>query len=54
DHDLGIGLRIKGYMRHGSHWKPLKHSLYTSVCIMNQHNTFQACIDCFQKLSHPV
>ncbi|ORE22154.1 hypothetical protein BCV71DRAFT_271918 [Rhizopus microsporus] len=27
---LGIGSRIKGYMRYGGHWKPLKRRLYTS------------------------
>ncbi|RCH89595.1 hypothetical protein CU097_009212 [Rhizopus azygosporus] len=51
---LDIGPRIKGYMRYGGHWKPLKHSLYTSVCITNEYNTSQTCIYCFQKLSHQV
>ncbi|CEG74498.1 hypothetical protein RMATCC62417_09702 [Rhizopus microsporus] len=54
DCGLGIDSRIKGYMRYGGHWKPLKHSLYTSVCITNEHNTSQTCIYCFQKLPHPV
>ncbi|ORE01445.1 hypothetical protein BCV72DRAFT_236348 [Rhizopus microsporus var. microsporus] len=54
DRGLGIGSRIKGYMRYGGYWKPLKHSLYTYVCITNEHNTSQTCSYCFQKLSHPV
>ncbi|RCH88096.1 hypothetical protein CU097_004618 [Rhizopus azygosporus] len=54
DRGLGIGSRIKGYMRYGGHWKPLKHSLYTSVCITSEHNTSQTCIYCFQKPSHPL
>ncbi|ORE04372.1 hypothetical protein BCV72DRAFT_182345, partial [Rhizopus microsporus var. microsporus] len=54
DRGLDVGSRIKGYMRYDDPWKALKHSLYTSVCITNQHNTFQAYIYCFQKLSHPV
>ncbi|ORE02002.1 hypothetical protein BCV72DRAFT_235454 [Rhizopus microsporus var. microsporus] len=51
---LGVGSRIKGYMRYGSYWKPLRHSLYTYVCITNEHNISQTCSYCFQKLSHPV
>ena len=54
DCGLGIGSRIKGYMRYGGHWKPLKHNLYTSVYITSKHNTFQTCIYYFQKLSHSV
>jgi hypothetical protein len=54
DRDLVVGSRTKGYMRYGGHWKPLKRSLYAYVCITNQHNASQACIYCFQKLSHPV
>ncbi|CAO3668667.1 unnamed protein product [Rhizopus microsporus] len=54
DCGLGIGSRIKGYMRYGGHWKPLKLNLYTSVCITSKHNTFQTCIYYFQKLSHSV
>ena len=44
DRGLGIGSRIKGYMRYGGHWKPLKHNTYTSICITSKHNTFQTCI----------
>ncbi|CEG79069.1 hypothetical protein RMATCC62417_13582 [Rhizopus microsporus] len=54
DRGLSVGSRIKGFMRYGGHWKSKKHSLYTTVCITNEHNTSQTCIYCFNKLSHPV
>ena len=54
DRGLSIGSRIKAFIRYGSHWKPKRHSLYTTVCITNEHNTSQTCIYRFNKLSHPV
>lgn len=54
DRGYGIGSAIKGHSRQGGVWKPRKHSLYTSVCITNEHNTSQTCLFCFEKLFHPI
>ncbi|CEG69214.1 hypothetical protein RMATCC62417_05327 [Rhizopus microsporus] len=53
DSELCFGSSIKGYQRYGGHWKPIKHSLYTSVCITSEYNTSQICIFCFKKLLNP-
>ncbi|CEJ02966.1 hypothetical protein RMCBS344292_16958 [Rhizopus microsporus] len=53
DSGLCFGSSIKGYQRYGGYWKPIKHSLYTSVCITSEYNTSQTCIFCFKKLLHP-
>ncbi|KAI8083462.1 hypothetical protein BDF21DRAFT_337087, partial [Thamnidium elegans] len=45
---------IKGHARQGDPWRPKKHSLYTSVCIKNEHNSFQTCVFCFRKSFHPT
>ncbi|KAI8091495.1 hypothetical protein BDF21DRAFT_332254, partial [Thamnidium elegans] len=44
DRGYGIGSTIKGHARQGGLWKPKKHSLYSSVCITNEHNSSQTCI----------
>ncbi|KAI8091641.1 hypothetical protein BDF21DRAFT_376460 [Thamnidium elegans] len=54
DRGYGIGSTIKGHARQGGLWKPKKHSLYSSVCITNEHNSSQTCIFCFKKLFHPI
>ncbi|KAI8355717.1 hypothetical protein BD560DRAFT_426601 [Blakeslea trispora] len=54
DRGYGIGSSIRGHVRLGGSWKPKKHSLYTSVCITNEHNTSQVCVFCFEKTSHPL
>ncbi|KAI8380047.1 hypothetical protein BD560DRAFT_388271 [Blakeslea trispora] len=41
DRGYGIGSSIRGHVRLDGSWKPKKHSLYTSVCITNEHNTSQ-------------
>ncbi|CEG77272.1 hypothetical protein RMATCC62417_12056 [Rhizopus microsporus] len=53
DSGLCFGSSIKGYQRYGGYWKPIKYSLYTSVCITSEYNTSQTCIFCFKKLLHP-
>lgn len=53
DRGYGYGSRVKNHVRLGGPWKPLKHSLYASVCITNEHNTSQTCVFCFQKTDHP-
>ncbi|KAI8376814.1 hypothetical protein BD560DRAFT_453707 [Blakeslea trispora] len=50
DRGYGIGSSIRGHVRLGGSWKPNKHSLYTSVCITNKHNTSQVCVFCFEKI----
>jgi hypothetical protein len=42
DSGLCFGSSIKGYQRYGGYWEPIKHSFYTSVCIIS-----------FKKLLHP-
>ncbi|KAI9485407.1 MAG: hypothetical protein EXX96DRAFT_475739 [Benjaminiella poitrasii] len=54
DRGLGIGSRLKGHLKYGGKWKPVKNSLYTSVLITNEHNSSQTCLFCYKKLSHPV
>ncbi len=54
DRGYGVGSAIKGHLKYGGQWKPRKHSLYTSVCITNEHNTSQTCTYCFGKLTHPI
>ncbi|KAI9266331.1 hypothetical protein EDC94DRAFT_497948, partial [Helicostylum pulchrum] len=54
DRGYGVGSRIKSHSQQGGIWKPQKHSFYTSVCITNEHNTFQTCPFCFGKLFHPT
>ncbi|ORE00835.1 hypothetical protein BCV72DRAFT_324767 [Rhizopus microsporus var. microsporus] len=45
---------IKGHLKYEDQWKSRKNSLYTSVCITNEHNTSQTCLFCFKKLQHPL
>ena len=47
---LCIGSKIKGFLKYGGNWKLNKDSLYTTVCITNEHNTLQICLFCFKKL----
>ncbi|KAI9477872.1 MAG: hypothetical protein EXX96DRAFT_484224 [Benjaminiella poitrasii] len=54
DRGLGIGSRLKGHLRYGGNWKPVKNSLYTSVLVTNEHNSSQTCLFCYKKLTHPV
>ncbi|KAI8364504.1 hypothetical protein EDC96DRAFT_463609 [Choanephora cucurbitarum] len=54
DRGYGVGSSIRGHVRLGGSWKPKKHSLCTSVCITNEHNTSQVCVFCFKKISHPL
>ncbi|KAI9486687.1 MAG: hypothetical protein EXX96DRAFT_627135 [Benjaminiella poitrasii] len=54
DRGLGIGSRLKGHLKYGGRWKPIKNSPYTSVLITNEHNSSQTCLFCYEKLSHPV
>ncbi|ORE14342.1 hypothetical protein BCV71DRAFT_160682, partial [Rhizopus microsporus] len=44
------GSKIKGFLKYGGNWKLNKDSLYTTVCITNEHNTLQICLFCFKKL----
>lgn len=54
DRGYGIGSVIKGHSRQGGVWKPQKHSLYTSVCITNEHNTSQTCLFCLKNFFIPL
>ncbi|ORE12475.1 hypothetical protein BCV71DRAFT_89555 [Rhizopus microsporus] len=40
---------IKDYQIYGGHWKPIKHSFYTLICITSEYNTSQTCTFCFKK-----
>ncbi|ORE01496.1 hypothetical protein BCV72DRAFT_236312 [Rhizopus microsporus var. microsporus] len=53
DRGLCIGSKIKGFLKYGGNWKSNKDSLYTTVCITNEHNTSQTCLFCFKKLLNP-
>ncbi|KAI8082272.1 hypothetical protein BDF21DRAFT_317699, partial [Thamnidium elegans] len=44
----------KGSFQQGGIWKPQKHSLYTSICAMNENNTSRTCHFCSGKLFHPT
>ncbi|KAI9482747.1 MAG: hypothetical protein EXX96DRAFT_453159, partial [Benjaminiella poitrasii] len=54
DRGLGIGSRLKGHLKYGGNWKPVKNSLFTPVLVTNEHNSSQTCLFCYKKLSHPV
>ncbi|KAI9474258.1 MAG: hypothetical protein EXX96DRAFT_509403 [Benjaminiella poitrasii] len=54
DRGFGVGSRIQGHLRYGGNWKTQKHSLYTSVCVTNEHNSSKTCPFCFHKISHPI
>ncbi|KAI9470663.1 MAG: hypothetical protein EXX96DRAFT_585315 [Benjaminiella poitrasii] len=54
DRGFGVGSRIQGHLRYGGNWKAQKHSLYTSVCVTNEHNSSKICSFCFHKISHPL
>ncbi|KAI9486373.1 MAG: hypothetical protein EXX96DRAFT_496206 [Benjaminiella poitrasii] len=51
---LDVDSRIQGHLRYGGNWKAQKHSLYTSVCVTNEHNSSKTCPFCFHKISHPI
>ncbi|KAG1176861.1 hypothetical protein G6F70_003074 [Rhizopus microsporus] len=54
DRGYCVGSTIKGHLKYGGQWKPRKNSLYTLVCITNEHNTSQACLFCFKKPQSPL
>lgn len=53
DSELCFGSSIKDYQRFERYWKPVKHSLCTSVRVTSEHNTSQTCVFCSKKLLHP-
>ncbi|ORE03237.1 hypothetical protein BCV72DRAFT_279563 [Rhizopus microsporus var. microsporus] len=53
DRGYRVGSTIKGNLKYGQ-WKPRKNSLYTSVCITNEHNTSQTHLFCFKELQYPL
>ncbi|KAI8380130.1 hypothetical protein BD560DRAFT_459265 [Blakeslea trispora] len=53
DRYMGAGSRIKRHLRYGDIWKQDNHALYTTVSIIKENNTSQACVYCFHKLQHP-
>ncbi|KAI8336384.1 hypothetical protein EDC96DRAFT_524091 [Choanephora cucurbitarum] len=54
DRDYGVGSSIRGHVRLCGSWKPKKHTLYTSACIANEHNTSQVCVFDLKRISHPL
>ncbi|KAI9473566.1 MAG: hypothetical protein EXX96DRAFT_596676 [Benjaminiella poitrasii] len=54
DRGFGVGSRIQEHLRYGGNWKAQKHSLYTFVCVINEHNSSKTCSFCFHKISHPI
>ncbi|ORE05084.1 hypothetical protein BCV72DRAFT_186897, partial [Rhizopus microsporus var. microsporus] len=47
DRVLYIGSKIKGFLKYFRNW--IKNSLYTTVCVTNEHNTSQTRLLCFRK-----
>ncbi|KAI8359094.1 hypothetical protein EDC96DRAFT_596194 [Choanephora cucurbitarum] len=53
DRGIGVGSRIKQHLRYGGIWKQDNHARYTTASIINENNTSQTCVYCFQKIQHP-
>ncbi|KAL4216219.1 hypothetical protein AB4K20DRAFT_1973592 [Rhizopus microsporus] len=51
DRGLCNGSKIEGFLKYGGNWKLNKSSLYTAVCITNEHNTSQTAF-CAGKATH--
>lgn len=49
-----VGSHIKRHQRYGDKWKQELHSRFTPTMIKNEHSSSQACLFCFQKLSHTI
>ncbi|ORE20109.1 hypothetical protein BCV71DRAFT_176395 [Rhizopus microsporus] len=52
DRGLCNGSKIEGFLKYGGNWKLNKSSLYTAVCITNEHNTSQTA--CFASKSFSI
>ncbi|KAI9469648.1 MAG: hypothetical protein EXX96DRAFT_586965 [Benjaminiella poitrasii] len=49
-----VGDRGFGHLRYSGNWKTQKHSLYTSACVTNEHNSSKTCLFCFHKIFHLI
>ncbi|KAI8372517.1 hypothetical protein EDC96DRAFT_438600 [Choanephora cucurbitarum] len=52
DREYGVGSRNQGILKYGGTWRQDMHSIYATVCITIESYILQACIHCFNKLTH--